>query len=94
MVAVLRLLVGGRVRWRERLPGAVVAGVGQAIVMALGSLVLRPVIVTQAERFGTIGVAFALVTTLTVLGVLMVIGAVLGAVVAGRVSPELQRATG
>jgi membrane protein len=90
---VLRLLVGGRVRWRELLPGAVVAGVGQAAVMALASLVLRPVVVSQAQRFGAIGVAFAIVTTLTVLGVLMVVGAVLGAVVACRVAPESRQAT-
>ena len=62
-------------RWRELLPGAIVAGVGQAAVLALGWLVLRPVVVSQAQRFGAIGVAFAVVTTLTVLGVLPVIGA-------------------
>jgi hypothetical protein len=45
-------------------------------------------VVSQAQRFGAIGVAFAVVTTLTVLGLLLVIGAVLGAVVAGRVTPE------
>ena len=81
---VLRLLVGGRVGWRDLLPGAVVAGVGQAVVMALASLILRPVLTSQAHRFGAIGVAFAIVTALTVLGVLMVVGAVLGPVVAGR----------
>jgi membrane protein len=81
---VLRLLVGGRVGWRDLLPGAVVAGVGQAAVMALASLVLRPILISQAHRFGAIGVAFAMVTALTVLGVLMVAGAVLGPVVAGR----------
>jgi membrane protein len=81
---VLRLLVGGRVGGRDLLPGAVVAGVGQAAVMALASLVLRPVLISQAHWFGAIGVAFAMVTALTVLGGLMVAGAVLGPVVAGR----------
>jgi membrane protein len=90
---LLRLLVGGRVGWRDLLPGAVVAGVGQALVMALASLVLRPVLVSQAHRFGAIGVSFAMVTTLTVFGVLMVVGAVLGPVVAGRVNPAQPRAT-
>lgn len=94
---VLRLLVGGRVGWRDLLPGAVVAGVGQAAVMALASLVLRPVLISQAQRFGAIGVAFAMVTTLTVLGVLLVAGAVLGPIVAGRrarPTPEPPRASG
>jgi membrane protein len=66
---LLRLLVGGRVGWRDLLPGAVVAGVGQAAVMALASLVLRPILISQPHRFGAIGVAFAMVTALTVLGV-------------------------
>ena len=81
---VQRLLVDGRVPWRDLLPGAVVTGVGQAAVMALAALILRPVLIDQAHRFGAIGVAFALVTALTVFGVLLVLGAVLGPVVAGR----------
>ena len=79
--------------WRDLLPGAVVTGVGQAAVMALASLILRPVLIDQAQRFGAIGVAFALVTALTVFGVLLVLGAVLGPVVAGRPSPAQPRPT-
>ena len=90
---VQRLLVAGRVPWRDLLPGAIVTGVGQAVVMAFASLTLRPVLIDQAQRFGTIGVAFALVKALTVFGVLLVFGAVLGPVVAGRVSPAQQRPT-
>ena len=90
---VQRLLVDGRVPWRDLLPGAIVTGVGQAVVMAFASLTLRPVLIDQAQRFGTIRVAFALVTALTVFGVLLVFGAVLGPVVAGRVSPAQPRAT-
>jgi membrane protein len=90
---VQRLLVDGRVPWRDLLPGAIVTGVGQAVVMAFASLTLRPVLIDQAQRFGTIGVTFALVTALTVFGVLLVFGAVLGPVVAGRVSPAQQRPT-
>ncbi len=89
---VQRLLVDGRVPWRHLLPGGVVAGVGQAAVMALSSVVLRPVLVDQAQRFGVIGVAFALVTALTVFGVLLVVGAVLGRVVAGQATPTRPRA--
>ena len=88
---VQRLLVDGRVPWRYLLPGAVVTGVGQAAVMALAALILRPVVIDQAHRFGTVGVAFALVTALTVFGVLLVLGAVLGPVVAGRPRPAQPR---
>jgi len=90
---VQRLLVDGRVPWRDLLPGAIVTGVGQAAVMALASLILRPVLIDQAQRFGAIGVAFALVTALTVFGVLLVLGAVLGPVVAGRASPTQPQVT-
>ena len=90
---VQRLLVDGRVPWRDLLPGAVDTGVGQAAVMALASLILRPVLIDQAQRFGAIGVAFALVTALTVFGVLLVLGAVLGPVVAGRASPTQPQVT-
>jgi uncharacterized BrkB/YihY/UPF0761 family membrane protein len=72
---------------------AIVTGVGQAVVMAFASLTLRPVLIDQAQRFGVIGVAFALVTALTVFGVLLVLGAVLGPVVVGRVSRAQPRAT-
>jgi len=90
---VQRLLVDGRVPWRDLLPGAVVTGVGQAAVMALASLIIRPVLIDQAHRFGAIGVAFALVTALTVFGVRLVLGAVLGPVVADRPSPAQPRPT-
>jgi len=81
------------VPWRDLLPGAVVTGVGQAAVMALASLIIRPVLIDQAHRFGAIGVAFALVTALTVFGVRLVLGAVLGPVVADRPSPAQPRPT-
>jgi membrane protein len=89
---VQRLLVDGRVPWRDLLPGAIVTGVGQAVVMALAALTLRPVLIDQAQRFGVIGAAFALVTGLTVFGVLLVLEAVLGPVVAGRAGVTQPRA--
>ncbi len=44
---VQRLLVDGRVPWRDLLPGAIVTGVGQAVVMAFASLTLRPVLIDR-----------------------------------------------
>ena len=79
---VQRLLVGGRVPWRDLAPGAVVTGLAQAAVMALSSLYLGPMLTAQARRYGEFGVAATFVTALTVLGVLLVAGAALGPTVA------------
>lgn len=79
---VQRLLLGGRVSWRRLLPGAVVSGVGQALVIALSGAYLQAAIEAQAARYGLIGVAFVLVAWMIALGLLLVLGAVLGAEVA------------
>ena len=82
---VQRLLVGGRLGWRALLPGAVVSGLGQVVVMAVSGLFVPDQIAAQSARFGLIGVAFVLVSWLVVLGLLLVAGAVLGAeLAAGR----------
>lgn len=76
---VQRLLVGGRLSWRALLPGAVVSGAGQTVVMAVSGWYVPDQIAAQSARFGLIGVAFVLVSWLVVLGLLLVVGAVLGA---------------
>lgn len=81
---VLRLLLGGRVGWRALLPGAVLVGVGQSVVMAVSGLYVPAAIDHQVARFGLIGMAFVLVSWLVVLGVLLVLAAVLSAEIAGR----------
>jgi membrane protein len=77
-------VLGDRVRWRALLPGAVVAGTGQVLVLTASGLYLQPAIESQAQRYGLIGVAFVLVTWMIALGLLLVLGAVLGAVLGGR----------
>jgi membrane protein len=81
---VQRLLVGGHLGWRALLPGAVVAGVGQAVVMAAAGLYVPDQVASQSARFGLIGVAFVLVSWLVALGLLLVLGAVLGAELGAR----------
>jgi membrane protein len=76
---VQRLLLAGRVTWRQLLPGAVLSGVGQVVVITLSGVYLQVAIETQAARYGLIGVAFVLVSWMVVLGLLLVLGAVLGA---------------
>ena len=80
---VQRLLLGGRVSWRALLPGAAVAGAGQAVVMAASGLYFRVALGSQAEVFGVIGAAFVMVSWLVVLAYLLVGAAVLSAELAG-----------
>jgi hypothetical protein len=54
------------------------------VVMGLASVAFEPALARQQERFGALGVAATIVTGLTVLGVLLVVGAVLGATLSGR----------
>jgi membrane protein len=77
--AVLRLLLGGRVTWRALLPGAVITGVGQSLVMLVSGLVVPAFVERESARYGLIGIAFVLVSWLVVLGVLLVVAAVTSA---------------
>jgi membrane protein len=77
--AVLRLLLGGRVTWRALLPGAVITGVGQSLVMLVSGLVVPAFVERESARYGLIGTAFVLVSWLVVLGVLLVVAAVTSA---------------
>jgi membrane protein len=76
------LLLSRRVPLRALWPGAVVAAVGQSLV-SLGSAVWMPVLVARnEERYGVIGVTFALLTWLIVLAFMIVVVAVVSAEIA------------
>jgi membrane protein len=81
------LLLSGRVGWRPLLPGAIIAAVGQQAV-SLSSAVWMPRLIEQnASRYGVIGVTFALLTWLLVIGVMLVAGAVVSAEMGGQRRP-------
>jgi membrane protein len=74
-----RLLLSGRVpRWRL-LPGALVAGAGQIVISVYSKIWMPHLISENAERYGVIGVTFALLTWLIVVSAGMVIAAVVSA---------------
>jgi membrane protein len=73
------LLLGRRVGWRRLLPGAVLLGIGQMVVIALSGAYLQWAIESQAKLYGLIGVVFVLVSWLIALGLLIVLAAVLSA---------------
>jgi uncharacterized BrkB/YihY/UPF0761 family membrane protein len=81
------LLLGARVRWRLLLPGAIAAAVGQQALSLFSAVWMPNLIERNADRYGVIGVTFALLSWLTVLGIMLVAAAVLGAELGGARRP-------
>jgi membrane protein len=73
------LLLTRRVAWRLVLPGAVVSAFGQVLVGAAEARYVPHLIERNAERYGVIGVAIALISWLVVIALLIVVSAVVGA---------------
>jgi membrane protein len=73
------LLLGGRVSWRLLLPGAVLAAIGQQSLSLFSALWMPHVIEQNAQRYGVIGVTFALLSWLTAVAILLVGAAVVSA---------------
>ncbi|GAB7183565.1 hypothetical protein ATKI12_3396 [Kitasatospora sp. Ki12] len=84
------LLLGGRVRWRALLPGAVATTVGLLGLRLFSRLVFSPLIATNTLAYGPIG------TVLVIQSWLVGVGAIVyGGALAGRlVHEEIPRATG
>ena len=82
-----RLMLRGEVRWRPLLPTAVITGLGTSIY-AMAADVWMPVTVTgNFAQFGAFGIALSFVTFFTGLAFVIVIGAVIGPVLAGGRRP-------
>jgi membrane protein len=82
-LALQFVLLSGRVPWRVLLPGAVVMGIGQSLI-SLGSAVWMPHLVsTNAARYGTIGVTFALLSWLILVCAAIVAGAAVSVEMSG-----------
>ena len=72
------LLLGGRVRWRALLPGAVVSAV-LVVLLSLASRVFMPRYArVNLEQFGPLGVVFAIASWLVLFGGVLVLAAVVG----------------
>lgn len=78
-VVLQHMLLAGRISWRLLLPGALLAAVGQQGLSLLSALWMPHVIEQNAQRYGVIGVTFALLSWLTAVGVLLVGAAVVSA---------------
>jgi membrane protein len=85
------VLLLGEHDWRRLAPGAAVSGVLGALV-GLASTIYVPIVMTwSADRYGLIGIAFALQSWLLVFAFVIVAGAVVGATVVEQSSPSEAR---
>jgi membrane protein len=78
-LVVQRALLSWRVSIRRVLPGAIVAGVGQTALSVWSTLWMPRMLAANAERYGAIGVTFALLSWLIVVGFAIVVCAVVSA---------------
>lgn len=77
-------LLGGRVGWRPLLGGAVALAIALFGLSIFNTLVLSRSIVTHSHEYGPIGVVFVLLSWFIALGVVMLGGALVGAVLYQR----------
>lgn len=73
------VLLGRRMAWRRLLPGAVAASIGMTVLAGFSLVYLPHSITSSAKQFGTIGVAFALLSWLVLAGFVLVGAAAAGA---------------
>ncbi len=72
-------LLGGRISWRESLPSALATGscwLGMVIVFRL---VFSGTLITDDKKYGPIGVTFGFMSYFIAIGVVIILGAVVGA---------------
>jgi membrane protein len=73
------LLVGKRISWRRLLPQAALTWCGLAVLSVVCLIYLPRSIASAANQFGFIGVAFALLSLLFLVAMVLVVAAALGA---------------
>ncbi len=73
------LLLSRRIPARALVPGALVASAGQLAVAIYSAVWMPRLVATNAERYGLIGVTFALISWLIVIALAVVAGAVVSA---------------
>jgi len=74
------LLLGGRVSWRRLLPPAVATGVFWLGMEAVFSVVFSGMVISNDQKYGPVGVVFALMSFFIAIGVVIILGAVAGIV--------------
>ncbi|MEV1079662.1 YhjD/YihY/BrkB family envelope integrity protein [Streptomyces sp. NPDC050211] len=73
-----RLLLGGRIRWRALLPGAVATVIGLLGLRVFSRLVFSPLIASNAVTYGPVGTVLVIQSWLVGVGVVVFGGALVG----------------
>jgi membrane protein len=82
-----RMLTARRVRWRALVPGAALTAVGMLTLALLSGRIVPRMVENNERTFGPSGVIFALVSWLIIIGTVLVVTAVVGAVLAQEDGP-------
>jgi len=90
-LALQYVLLSRRVPWRALLPGAVVMGIGQSLISLGGAVWMPHLISTNATRYGTIGVTFALLSWLIIVAAAIVAGAAVSVEMSGHAAHTASR---
>jgi membrane protein len=83
-----RLLLSRRIAVRRLLPGALVAGAGSVALNLYSAVWMPRVIESNAARYGIIGITFAMLTWLIVVGFCVVVVAVISVEMGGAAEDE------
>jgi membrane protein len=76
----MRILLAGRISWRKLFPAACATGVLYVAMEVVFWLFFSGVVISDARKFGPIGIIFALLSYLIAIGVVVILGAVVGLV--------------
>jgi membrane protein len=82
----MHFLLAGRVPWRSLVRPAVVTGAFWLVLAIFSSLYFSSVITSDSKEYGTIGVVFTLLTWFILVGMVIALGAICGAVWEHRTS--------
>ena len=73
-------MLAGRIAWRVLFPSAVATAVFWLGMEAVFSVTLSGMVISNNQKYGPIGVVFALMSWLIAIGVVIILGAVAGVV--------------
>jgi membrane protein len=71
-------LLGGRVPWRKLLPCAVATGAFWIGMLVVFHFISSGMVITYDQKYGPIGIIFALVSFFIAIGVVIILGAAVG----------------
>ena len=71
-------LLGGRVRWRQLVPGAVATGAFWIGMLVVFHVIFSGMVISYDQKYGPIGIIFALMSFFIAIGVVIILGAAVG----------------